>query len=978
MSKWAGFDVMMLIPGLPCNGKSLENGSLGGSESAGIYMAKALSRLGQHVKVFSNTPDRSRDEEGVEYYPVGMWQQASKTTPHDVTIVQRMPEAFAQTFYSKLNLLWMHDLALGRSSKVLNQVMWNVDKLMVLSEFQLKQYMEVTGLTRGDFLLTRNGIDLSAIERARAAAGDADRDPFRLVYAARPERGLDMLLKHIMPRLLKQDSRYHLHIYGYHNPVEHMQAFYNECRGLAAQLGKHVEYHEPLIKEDLYKEYLKSGIYVYPTPSQRGPSFAEISCITAMEAQACGLPIVTSDRGALNETIGDGAGVVVPGDPWREDYQEAFCRAVTEYANDNTKWTHASVAGEAHANTLGWEAVAVQWVNMFEEQIRGMSSAPSFTRMARHLWRTSDIVALKKLDSEYQLTEAEHSEAQQLLQPFDFAFKSKEAFAEQYARIAKTHNDGVFEMCQGEPRFQALVDWLKVHDELGSVLDYGCGLGSYAFYSAQATGKTFTGVDIDQATIDIGIRKSKEIDPSVKVSYVAGTHEDLPDGEWDCGLLQEVLEHVPEPWTVLEAVEKKVKKDGWVYITVPYGPWEYSSYYTYPWRCHIWHFDQHDIRDMLGDKPELAVSAFYYTDSPELGTPMGWWIITYRADHKPVGKIDLHRKLWLARPKQTVSCTMLVGGAQAGETLGWCLSALTDVIDELVVVDGGMTQEAAHALNNFAAGKLFPVTVVKGPNPIESGFEVARNAGLMRCAGDWVLWVDSDERMINPRMINKYTRENRLHGYGIRQHHFACDTQFDPDMPIRLFRRRPFGEKQMKFYGAIHEHPELGLNEGPGPIMVMSDVHLAHIGYLIEGTRLRRFTRNYPLLKLDQERYPDRLLQKHFMMRDGMIMVNEALRINGGRVDEAITAKCREVIELFREHFLGKRTFTNSESLVYYSEALKVLGEGFDAAFQVEADKENAVVNGTHHYRFANQEDFLTELNKRAREKVAAFDSQYW
>lgn len=983
MSKWAGFDVMMLVPGLPCDGTPMDKVSLGGSESAGIYMAKALAKAGQHVKVFCTTGARSRDEEGVEYYPSGMWQMAAKTTPHDVTIVQRVPEMFAPGSYSKLNLLWMHDLALGRSSSVINKVMWNVDQLMVLSQFQLDQYMEVTGLQREDFFLTRNGIDLGLVKRAEDAVLERDGrivcDPFRLVYAARPERGLDMLLRFIMPRLLKEDPRFHLHIYGYHNPVDHMQAFYNDCRIVAERLGDRVVYHDPLPKLELYVEYMKSGMYVYPTPSQKGPAFAEVSCITAMEAQACGLPVVTSNRGALEETIALGAGAIIEGDPWSEEYQSMFCQAAVRFAHDSSIREHASAIGRAHAAELGWDAVAGQWVEMFEEKIRSFSKSTSFTRMTRHLWKTSDIVALKAMKESYQLTEAEHQEAEQLIEPFKFAFGTDTDFAEQYAKIAKTHNAAVFEACQGEPRFQALVDWLKVHDEIGSVLDYGCGLGSYAFYSAQATGKDFTGIDIDQATIDIGIRRSAELDPSVKVKYLAGTHENLPDGEWDCGLLQEVLEHVPEPWAVLEAVEKKVKKDGWVYITVPYGPWEYSSYYTYPHRCHIWHFDQHDIRDMLGDKPELAVSAFYYSQSPELDIPMGWWIITYRADHEPVGKIDLHRKLWLARPRQTVDCTMVVGGQNAGETLSWCLAALDHVVDSMVVVDGGMTPQSSAILSQWASTKMFPVTVVPGPNPTESGFEIARNVGLARCTGDWVLWVDSDERMINSRGLLKYARENRLHGFGIRQHHFACDTNFSPDMPIRLFRRRPYKDgRQMKFYGAIHEHPELELNGGPGPIMVMADVHLAHVGYLIEGVRLRRFTRNYPLLKLDQERYPKRLLQKHFMMRDSMIMVNEALRSNGGVVDEAIEAKCREVIALHREYFLGKPSFTNSDSVSYYSEALKILGEGFDVVFQVDADKENAVMNGASHYRFANQEEFMTELNMRAKAKTGQFDSKYW
>ena len=87
---------------------------------------------------------------------------------------------------------------------------------------------------------------------------------------------------------------------------------------------------------------------------------------------------------------------------------------------------------------------------------------------------------------------------------------------------------------------------------------------------------------------------------------------------------------------------------------------------------------------------------------------------------------------------------------------------------------------------------------------------------------DWVLWIDTDERLMDPERVPKYLRANIFNGYSIRQHHFACDTAFKPDLPVRLFRRGPQGGKTMRFFGMIHEHPELGLNEGPGLTVVLS------------------------------------------------------------------------------------------------------------------------------------------------------------
>jgi hypothetical protein len=168
------------------------------------------------------------------------------------------------------------------------------------------------------------------------------------------------------------------------------------------------------------------------------------------------------------------------------------------------------------------------------------------------------------------------------------------------------------------------------------------------------------------------------------------------------------------------------------------------------------------------------------------------------------------------------------------------------------------------------------------------------------------------------------------------------------------------------------------VNEGPGEVVILSDVHIAHVGYLVEGTRQQRFVRNFPLLKMDQERYPERLLQKHFIMRDKVQLARFAIQQNGGQMDEAIRSHLREVVGLYRKYFLGKPGYTNSDSRQYYSEALTMLGEGFEVAWSIEADKVSAKANGTMTYRYATQEDLLEDMNRIARDKTNAFGARYY
>jgi SAM-dependent methyltransferase len=527
-----------------------------------------------------------------------------------------------------------------------------------------------------------------------------------------------------------------------------------------------------------------------------------------------------------------------------------------------------------------------------------------------------------------------------------------------------------------------LAQWLEGHkDRIRTVLDYGCAHGAYlAGLAERMDHLEGYGVDIDRFSIEMARNRASELRLTDRVRFGVWTHDSgqygtsfpqPPVGLFDCALLQEVLEHVPEPWSVLQALERLVHPGGKVYLTVPFGPWEFTSYRSFPYRAHIWHFDAHDLRDMIGAKQDFELQALYAGDNPLTGAPQGWWVATYTADHRPVPPIDLQRHLWLQRPRESVSVAILCGPG-AEETLHWTLRSVLDIADEVVLADCDMTDEARRIAGQYG------VQQVVGSKPLKEGFENARNALLDHCRSDWCLCIDTDERLVGTHHLEKYLRENAYHAYSIRQHNFTCDTAQSADFPVRLFRRRPYQGRALRFWGAIHEHPELALNEGAGPTIALRDVNIAHLGYLSEHVRRARLVRNAPLLELDQRRYPDRVLQKHFMMRDNMHAIRQALRQTGGRVDDAMRAKCRETIALYQKYFLGRAHHARLDSIEYYSEALLMLGEGFEAVVQLEVDRGEPSLGTPKRYRFASTEDFCAELTRLATEKAKRFDSPSW
>ena len=154
-------------------------------------------------------------------------------------------------------------------------------------------------------------------------------------------------------------------------------------------------------------------------------------------------------------------------------------------------------------------------------------------------------------------------------------------------------------------------------------------------------------------------------------------------------------------------------------------------------------------------------------------------------------------------------------------------------------------------------------------------------------------------------------------------------------------------------------------------MVLLSDVHIMHIGYSCEKVRQRRFWRNRPLVEMDAKDYPDRLLQKHFIMRDDIIMCNSELAMNGGAVTPEIKERCERVIELWRKHFKGGCMLAGVDSTQYYNRACQILNVGVEVSFNVAAGRDGfgAPVNGSG-MRFANEDDLMAEIKWRIEQNV--------
>ncbi len=99
------------------------------------------------------------------------------------------------------------------------------------------------------------------------------------------------------------------------------------------------------------------------------------------------------------------------------------------------------------------------------------------------------------------------------------------------------------------------------------VLDVGCGGGILA-ESMAATGATVTGIDLAEKSLKVA--RLHGLESGVKVEYRAVPVEDLAREQperYDVVTCMEMLEHVPDPASIVRACAELTKPGGWVFFS---------------------------------------------------------------------------------------------------------------------------------------------------------------------------------------------------------------------------------------------------------------------------------------------------------------------------------------------------------------------------------------------------------------------------
>jgi glycosyltransferase involved in cell wall biosynthesis len=326
---------LISVSSIVFNTNTPSNKPLEEAESGACYLTEQLAARGHSVTLISNTADtglfRGVQCEGInclnaEYF---------SSNNFDAIILQNSAENIlymrsilpAQTPL----ILWTgHDSdqpALGHLLKP--EIREALDYVVGVSNWHRGRLRQNFQLDPESCVVMKNAISpsfenmFSSLEELKQSKTT---DSPSLFYTSTPFRGLSLLLP-LFSNLQQQIPEVKLEIFSsmavyQQAETSEFQALYDQCKAT-----KNCQYHGAIPQPQLAEKMKSLSILCYPN------IFPETSCIAVMEAMAAGSFILTSDLGALSETLGGWGYLESVGFCTVKEYAPSFFKAMIETVN---------------------------------------------------------------------------------------------------------------------------------------------------------------------------------------------------------------------------------------------------------------------------------------------------------------------------------------------------------------------------------------------------------------------------------------------------------------------------------------------------------------------------------------------------------------------------------------------------------------------------------------------------------------------
>jgi glycosyltransferase involved in cell wall biosynthesis/2-polyprenyl-3-methyl-5-hydroxy-6-metoxy-1,4-benzoquinol methylase len=919
--------------------------SLGGSESSCLGVARALKARGHDVHIFAtqlHDDARGRDAWDIVWHPLSEFVSMNQFIEWDVVVALRMYPFFENAIHARMRVLWNQDLLPPKHGPQVMAFAWAYDQVLYVSDYHRRQWEDLVPELKGIGAVTKNGYDPAHVPPP------VTKDANTIIHISRPERGLTPLLK-MWPELKKRRPEARLQLCRYSSMYDEKGwgqvcgAFDEWTQEVHDTVGG-IEWLGELNKAELYKAIAEAAVMWYPGVS----TFAETSCIAAIEAQANGTPFVGSLRGALPETARPSydAGLLITGEPEKDDraYWEASIAAVLRlmdgceggHGPDARAYKELQKAGRQHVKGYTYEALAAEWEQRITDWFAARYEANKLGVLRRLMWE-EDLSAAALVARDIRREGKSTPEVDAAAERADQVEHGRLITPELYAKHAI--QSPVME-AEYSARFNQSGQFF---DKSTRMLDVACGNGAGAIaFTRMHPNLSIVGIDYSAENIERAKAGAIEAGVADRCTFLVGGVWDFDNGTPDLSLEQvrafgpydamfvgEFVEHVVDCSTLIDWLETFCEEGATVVYTCPSGPFiELAGKGEPLQRTHVHHFRHDDIRTVWGDKDQLQAK-YLPVGVSRRGVPVGHWLIAYAtkagAKAHPRDQAAVAAK---TRPMRTLSVGMIVKDAEAD--LARCLDSVWPIADEIIVGDTGSTDKSKAIAEEWGAKVIDIPDVMEQPE----GFAGARNAVLERCSGDWFMWIDADEQLGYARKVPRFLQGEVFRGFALHQCHLMIDATPHFDRPVRIFKN----DGRIKFYGCVHEQPQQDDCNGEiVPAFEMSSEDrtqplplLVHTGYMTDAIRRHKMhTRNLPLLVKDQQVFPDRKLGKVLTMRDYVLISDEDANRHGGMTDKA-HAGYAHAVRLFLDYFDNPADTFHAIARPFYETAIQRLGKGIE------------------------------------------------
>lgn len=300
----------------------MDHQGVGGVETTYLELSEELQKLGHDVYLFCKCDEAHKSENGVYYIPYQDIDSYKDFNP-DVVITSRWFEPF-KTFEKAKRIIWLQDAHFADPSYP--EAFEDASHIICSSRWHQQYIAE-----RFRLQFDQSKVKILPLSiRKELFYGPAEKDPNLVVYSSNPDRGLYTLLD-MWEEITKRLPDIKLHItYGWEglrtwsdSPQwqSKIDADEAKCRSYEEKFPN-VKFLGRLTKKQLAEELKKATLCLYPN------NFWETFCITALETQAAGTPMVTTSIGALDTTLDIDGNFLIDSNPVGKYYKQTFIEIV--------------------------------------------------------------------------------------------------------------------------------------------------------------------------------------------------------------------------------------------------------------------------------------------------------------------------------------------------------------------------------------------------------------------------------------------------------------------------------------------------------------------------------------------------------------------------------------------------------------------------------------------------------------------------